>query len=290
MTTPDSNDSRVPPGSHERREVRRGDHFARFWNLIYAGLRKIGLHVSSFYVTVGVFLVAGAIVAIAATMGFAELAEHVLAGSTQAFDVAVLQWIHGHQTPLLTQLMVEMTYLGTGTVVMTVVGVTALFLWHTEHKHSARLLVAATVGNIILNGLLKLIYHRPRPSLFEWQTQAVSSSFPSGHAMSATVVYGTVAYLLMRLQKHTWAKVLTLSGAVILILLICLTRLYLGVHYPSDVLGGIIVGLAWAAFCMATLEASLVIGRRRAPKEVHEVPSPKEVEGGHVPKEQVATV
>jgi undecaprenyl-diphosphatase len=108
--------------------------------------------------------------------------------------------------------------------------------------------------------------------------------------MSATVVYGTVAYLLMRLQKHTWAKVLTLSGAVILILLICLTRLYLGVHYPSDVLGGIIVGLAWAAFCMATLEASLVIGRRRAPKEVHEVPSPKEAEGGHVPKEQVATV
>jgi undecaprenyl-diphosphatase len=287
MTSPEFNDPNLPPGAHDRRWIRRG-HLVRFWDLIYTGLRKIGLHVSSFYVTVGVFLVAGALVAVGATMGFAELAEHVLAGGTQAFDVAVLQWIHVHQTPLLTQLLVEMTYLGTGTVVMTVVGVAALFLWHTEHKHSARLLLAATIGNIILNGALKLVYHRARPSVFEWQTVAVSSSFPSGHAMSATVVYGTVAYLLMRLQKHMWAKALTLSGAIILILLICFTRLYLGVHYPSDVLGGIIVGLAWAAFCMATLEASLVIGRRRAPREVEEVPTPKEVEEVH--EKEVAAV
>jgi undecaprenyl-diphosphatase len=275
MTPPQSSDSHLPPGSPDRRVV-RPTHLVRFWNLIYAGLRKIGVHVSSFYVSVGVFLIAGALIAIIATMGFAELAEHVLAGGTQAFDVAVLQWIHVHQTPLLTQLMVEMTYLGTGTVVMTVVGVAALFLWHTEHKHSARLLLAATAGSIILNNALKLVYHRARPSVFEWQTQAMSSSFPSGHAMSATVVYGTVAYLLVRLQKHTWAKALTLSAAIILILLICLTRLYLGVHYPSDVLGGIVVGLAWAAFCMATLEASLALGRRRAPREVEEVPAPKE--------------
>lgn len=276
MTSPNSNQPLLPPGSHDRREARRG-HLVRFWDLIYAGLRKIGLHVSSFYVTVGVFLVAGALIAVIATLGFAELAEHVLAGGTQAFDVAVLQWLHLHQTPLLTQLMVEMTYLGTGTVVLTVVGVAALFLWHTAHKHSARLLLAATVGNIILNGALKLVYHRARPTVFEWQTVAVSSSFPSGHAMSATVVYGTVAYLLVRLQKHTWAKALTLSAAVLLILLICLTRLYLGVHYPSDVLGGIIVGLAWAAFCMATLEASLIIGRRRSPKDLDELDTSKEV-------------
>ena len=83
--------------------------------------------------------------------------------------------------------------------------------------------------------------------------------------MSATVVYGTVAYLLARLQKHGWARAITLLFAVVMIALICFTRLYLGVHYPSDVLGGIIVGLAWSGFCMATLEASLVLARRRAP-------------------------
>ena len=267
----------VPSGAGDRREVRRG-HLVRFWNVIYGGLRKIGVHVESFYVTVGVFLVGGAIIAITATIGFAELAEHVLAGGTQAFDVAILQWLHAHQHPQVTQLMIEMTYLGTGSVVIMVVGVAALFLWHTEHKYSAKLLLAATIGNILLNGTLKLIYHRARPSVFEWQTTAVSSSFPSGHAMSATVVYGTVAYLVIRLQQSIWAKSLTFIAAALTILLVCLTRLYLGVHYPSDVIGGIIVGLAWAAFCMATLEASLAIGRRRAPAAVaEEKPAASEV-------------
>ena len=271
MTAMPPNQTTVEPDVGDRRERHRGP-LTRFWDLVYGGLRRIGLHVSSFYVTVGVFLVGGAVIAIIATIAFAEIAETVLAGGTQAFDVAVLQWLHAHQHPLLTQLMVEMTYLGTGTVVIVVVGVAALFLWHTEHKHSARLLLAATIGNIVLNGTLKFVYHRARPTVFEWQTTAVSSSFPSGHAMSATVVYGTVAYLLMRLQKHVWAKALTLCTAVLLVLLICLTRLYLGVHYPSDVLGGIVVGLAWAAFCMATLEASLAIARQRAPREVEELP------------------
>ena len=270
-------DPQMPTGAPERRELRRG-HLVRFWNIIFGALRKIGLHVESFYVTVGVFLVAGALIAIAATIGFAELAERVLAGGTQSFDVAILQWLHAHQQPQVTQLMIEMTYLGTGSVVIMVVGVAGLFLWHTEHKYSAKLLLAATIGNILLNGALKFVYHRARPSVFEWQTTAVNSSFPSGHAMSATVVYGTVAYLLMRLQKHVWAKMLTFIAAALTILLVCLTRLYLGVHYPSDVIGGIVVGLAWAAFCMATLEASLALGRRRAPKAVaEEKPAPSEM-------------
>lgn len=270
MTTPPPpHDTQPQLDTSDRRERTRG-HLVQFWNLIFQGLRRVGLHVESFYVTVGVFLVVGALIAIIGTIGFTELAERVLAGGTQAFDVAILQWLHQHQHPLITQLMIEMTYLGTGSVVVVVVGVAALFLWHTEHKHSARLLLAATIGNLLLNGALKLVYHRARPSVFAWQTEAMSSSFPSGHAMSATVVYGTVAYLVIRLQKHHWAKMLTFAGAVLLILLVCLTRLYLGVHYPSDVIGGMIVGLAWAAFCMATLEASLVLARRRAPKKVIE--------------------
>ena len=266
----------IPPSPGERREAGRGQ--VRWtWNLLFRALRAAGLHAETFYGTVGIFLIVGAVVALVATVGFAELAEHVLAGRTQAFDVAILKWLHEHQHPLLTNVMVEVTYLGTGTVVMMIVGIVAMFLWHTEHKHSARLLLAATAGNILLNGALKLVYHRARPTVFEWQTTAVSSSFPSGHAMSATVVYGTVAYLCMRLQRHRWSRVLTLLAAVTLILLICLTRLYLGVHYPSDVIGGIIVGLGWAAFCMATLEASLALARRRAPAHVvEERPTPLE--------------
>jgi undecaprenyl-diphosphatase len=256
-------------GTGERRLGARR-HLAAFWDLVFRGLRAVGLRADHFYSSVGAFLVVGVLIAIVGTLGFAELGEHVRQGATQTFDVAVLQWMEAHHTPKLTALAVELTYLGTSTVVLMIVGVAALFLWHTAHRHSARLLLAAVAGNIILNGVLKLYFARPRPTVFAWQAPVTSSSFPSGHAMSATVCYGTVAYLVARLQKHHWSRAVTLTGAVILILLICTTRVYLGVHYPSDVIAGIIVGLAWAAFCMATLEASLAIARRRAPRAVIE--------------------
>jgi undecaprenyl-diphosphatase len=273
-----------PTGEHdagarqapERRTTRRA-HISLFWNLIYKALRTVGSHAENFYTAVGIFLVIGAAIAVVCTLAFAELGEHIRKGSTQQFDVSVLQWIGARHTPFLGALMTEVTPLGTGAVVLVVVGVAAAFLWHTEHKYSARLLLVSTAGSILLNNVLKLWFDRPRPTVFAWETHAASSSFPSGHAMSATVVYGTVAYLLARLQKHRWSRVLTLTAAVIMIVLICATRLYLGVHYPSDVLGGIVVGLAWAGFCMATLEASIVLARRRAPSKVaDERPAPTE--------------
>ncbi len=260
--------------------MRSRGRLAHFWNVFFALLRKATTHAHTFYGAVGIFLVAGAIVAFAGAYAFAKIAKVVQKGYTQPYDVAILQWIHAHQTPGLTKLMIELTPLGTGGVVIVVVGVAAMFLWHTEHKHSARLLLASTVGGILLNNALKLFFNRERPSVFEWGTSAASSSFPSGHAMSATVVYGTVAYLVARLQRRHVSRVLTMLGAAVLILGICFTRLYLGVHYPSDVVGGIVVGLAWAGFCMATLEATLALARWRSASEViEEKQAPKDTEG-----------
>ena len=266
---PTRDTSSAAPLATDRREEARGRH-RMVLNLAFRGLRAAGLRAGNFYTTVGIFLVVGVVIAIAGTMAFAGLGEWVREGATQQYDVAVLQWMNRQHTPLLTQIATELTYLGTGSVVLMIVAVAALFLWHTAHKHSALLLLAAVAGNILLNGMLKLVFSRPRPTVFEWQTHAMSSSFPSGHAMSATVCYGTVAYLVIRLQKHRWSRVLTGTAATLLILLICTTRLYLGVHYPSDVIAGMLVGLAWAGFSMATLEASLVLARRRAPREVVE--------------------
>jgi undecaprenyl-diphosphatase len=271
----------------ERRTTRRG-HLTRLWNLLFKALRQMGGHAERFYLTVGIFLLVGVAIAVAGTVGFAALGEYVREGYTQQFDRAVLQWLGAHHTPGLTSIMAEITPLGTGIVVLMIVGITTAFLWHTEHKYSARMLLAATAGAILLNNVLKLYFNRARPDVFEWGTHAASSSFPSGHAMSATVVYGTVAYLLARLQKHVWSRALTLFAAVVIIALICLSRLYLGVHYPSDVLAGIIIGLAWSGFCMATLEASLVLLRRRAPASVvEEAPAPVE---STAPVEKVAQV
>lgn len=147
-----------------------------------------------------------------------------------------------------------------------IVLVAAMFLWLNHHRHSAVLLIAATLGGMVLDNLLKIGFNRPRPQVFEWGTYAISSSFPSGHAMSSVIVYGTVAYLAARLQQNVASRILTMSIAMILIVAICSSRLYLGVHYPSDVAAGVIIGLAWAGFCMALLEAAQLYAKRNAPQ------------------------
>ena len=278
-------DSSAVPGADEARGRRREENSVDtrgrahlFWDFLFATIRAIGRFARNFHATFGIFLSVGALIAVAGTYAFAKYASHVSNGSTQAFDDAVLRWIGAHRSPTLEPIMLEITFLGTGTVVMAIVVVSALFLWLTKHRYSAILLLIATFGGILLNNLLKLSFGRPRPQLFDWGTHVVSWSFPSGHAMSAAVVYGTVAYLAARLQAKHAQRVITLLCAAALILMIGVTRLYLGVHYPSDVIAGIIIGLAWAAFCMATLEAIQVYARRRAPRVLsNEVPAPREL-------------
>jgi undecaprenyl-diphosphatase len=252
-------------------------HLRRLWDLLFGLLRWIRRHAHNTYATFGIFLLIGALLAIGGTFAFAQLAGHVRSGSTQAFDDALLSWIGRYRTSLLDSVMLEITALGTGTVVMMVVFVAGLFLWLNQHKHSAGLLVVATLGGLLLNNLLKAGFGRPRPDVIAWSTHASFYSFPSGHAMSATVVYSTVAYLAARLQRTRKARVAMMATAFIVILLICASRLYLGVHYPSDVLAGMVIGLAWAGFCMATLEAIQLYARRNAPQLLQEEkPAPKD--------------
>jgi undecaprenyl-diphosphatase len=238
----------------ERRAVQRGP-LAASSDPIYAALRASATKANSLVGTLGIFLVVGLIVAVSGTGLFVMLAGHVRSGKTQAFDESVIRWLGAHHTGTLDAVMVEITALGTGAVVMMIVAVAALFLVLTQHKYSAILLLASTAGGIVLDGVLKLGFNRPRPSIFVPSVHTVSSSFPSGHAMSAAIVYTTVAYLAARLHKRKWARWLVMMTAFIVIALISFSRLYLGVHYPSDVLAGIAIGLAWAGFCMAILEA-----------------------------------
>ena len=233
---------------------------------MFGSLRFIGHYARNAYAIFGIFLVSGLTIAVLFTWAFAEIAQKVRAGSTQGFDDAVMHWMAAHQSKFLHTAMLEVTSLGTGTVVGMIVFVSGMFLWLNQHKHSAILLIVATLGGLMLDNLLKIGFNRPRPQIFEWGTYAVSSSFPSGHAMSSVIVYGTVAYLAARLQQNVASRILTMAFAATMIVLICASRLYLGVHYPSDVLAGVIVGLAWAGFCMAILEAAQIYAKRNAPQ------------------------
>jgi len=265
----------------DRRAPGRARGLVRFfWDLIFRVLRIIGRHAKNAYTIFGIFLLAGAAVAVAGTWSFAELAGHVRSGKTQRFDDAVMTWIGAHQVPWIQAFMLEMTALATSSVVFTIVGIAGTFLWLNKHKHSAILLMAATFGGLLLNNLLKIGFNRPRPQIFEWGTRAASSSFPSGHAMSAAVVYFTVAYLVARLQQRHIARIATMAIAAIIVVMISVSRMYLGVHYPSDVLAGVTIGLAWAAFCMAILEAAQLYAKRNAPEMLKaEHPAPKPLLG-----------
>jgi undecaprenyl-diphosphatase len=236
-----------------------------FWDFAFTSVRWVAAHARNAYATFGILILGGLTIGIVLTYGFAKIAGRVVSGKTTGFDDAAMKFMGAHQVPWITNALVEITSLGTGIVVAMIVAVSALFLWLYDYRNSSTLLLVTTVGGLMLNMVLKLGFDRPRPQFFNWGTHAVSSSFPSGHAMSAAIVYPTVAYLAARVQKGVVARTVTLMSAAVLVLLICLSRVYLGVHYPSDVLAGVVVGLAWSAFCMTTLEVAQLYAKRNAP-------------------------
>jgi undecaprenyl-diphosphatase len=261
----------------ERRLHPRHGRLESLRSLLFGLFRWIGGHVRGFHAAVGAFLAIGLVVAVAAVAGFATVAEEVMEGETQAFDVAVLRWMERQHTPQLDVWALEVTSLGSGLVVAMTVAVSSVFLWVTRHRYSVILLWTALLGAGLITRTLKTIFDRPRPDVFPWQTAYVDhGSFPSGHATTSMVVYLTLAYLVGRLAETRRLRALTLLVAAVLIALIGMSRLYLGVHYPSDVIGGYAVGFAWATFCALGIEAVRYFrGRRPGMERVEE-----DLEGG----------
>jgi undecaprenyl-diphosphatase len=226
-------------------------------------LRLLARHVKGFFAPLAAFVTVGLIVAAAGLGVFALLAEGVEEGITQHFDESVLHWFAQRRTPFLDETALEITTLGNGLVLVMIVLIASVFLWQTQHKWSASLLLFATISGKLLNTILKLFYDRTRPSIVEALANVSSPSFPSGHAMSAMVVYGSVAYLVGRLEPGRNLRITTWLVATLVILAIGLSRMYLGVHYPSDVVAGFIAGLAWLGFLVAAMHALQFFARRR---------------------------
>ncbi|MGZ8458438.1 MAG: phosphatase PAP2 family protein [Gemmatirosa sp.] len=231
--------------------------------VLVGALRLLRARLHNLRTALGVVVLAGAALAALLGVGFAWIAHRVRAGSTQAFDEGVLRWVAAHRIGWLESAMLELTFLGTGTVVVTIAGVAALFLALTRQRTAAALLLWSTIGAILLNNVLKAAFVRPRPELFTWGTHVRTTSFPSGHAMSAAAIYGTVAFLAARLARTRRARLAIHAVAALIIVVVAASRVYLGVHYPTDVAAGLLVGLAWAAFCAAALEAGQYLGGRR---------------------------
>lgn len=248
----------------ERRNEPRRGLAGRLRDLLFRLLRWIGRHVEGFYGAVGAFLFIGLAVVMIGAVLFAELARAMVAGRTREVDEGILRWMAANGSPSVDTFMLEVTALGARLVVWMVVMVATAFLLLNRHRWSAALLWVSMLGAGLINMVMKEFFDRPRPDVFPWRTPHVgNASFPSGHAMTSIVIYGTLGYLLGRLMPTKATRNATYALAALVILLVGGSRLYLGVHYPSDVLAGFMTGAAWAFTCGLGMEAVRYFRRRR---------------------------
>ena len=199
-------------------------------------------------------VLAGWLVIVAVVWGFFELAGMVTQGSTQAFDervVRALRCADDLARPIgpegLTQIARDITALGSYSALIVVVLISVLFLAAARQRVALRTLFGATISGYAMLLLLKQWFHRPRPEIVPHLADFHSSSFPSGHAMMSAVIYVTLAFQLLRVIEPRQIRCAILITAVLLTTLVGVSRVFLGVHYPTDVLAGWTGGLVWAS-------------------------------------------
>jgi undecaprenyl-diphosphatase len=194
----------------------------------------------------GFLLLAAFLVAATALFVFGWLAEEMLEGDTQKFDEFVRTAVHRQSAPWLTSLMQGFSLLGSVAVVTTLCFLAVAVFLYFRQARTAALLAITMVGMAALDVALKLAFHRPRPVAYFGPTPS-SYSFPSGHAMGSVCFYGVLAAILASRASGHAAKWCIWTGAVLLIGMIGYSRIYLGVHYPSDVIAGYCAGAVWVA-------------------------------------------
>jgi undecaprenyl-diphosphatase len=199
--------------------------------------------------TVGVVVLIGCLLLLAL---FGWLSQEVLERESFGFDTTILLWLHRHSNAAIDNVMLGITNLGNPNFVVPLVAITlSLLLWQ-KRVWTAQILVLTCLGAVILNQGLKLVFVKPRPQLWTPLIVEHTFSYPSGHALGSAVLYGFLAVLLARgYPRYRWVIYLM---AIILVGAIGLSRLFLGVHYPTDIIAGYAVGIPWLATCVKILQ------------------------------------
>lgn len=188
--------------------------------------------------------------------GFIELADEVIEGSTGHFDRWAVRALRDQADPSIpigppwmASVGRDLTGLGGVAILTLFIIASAGFLAISHAYRTMIVLVFSTSTGIIASMLLKQWFARPRPDVVPALDHVYTSSFPSGHSMMSTLVYLTLGTLIAPVLKHFWLRLYVLSLAILLAVLIGLSRIYMGVHYPTDVLAGWAAGLVWALAC-----------------------------------------
>jgi membrane-associated phospholipid phosphatase len=210
----------------------------------------------------GLHLTVGVFVVLIAGWAFGEIGEDLASGDPLVrVDQQLAAWFHEQATPAMIHFAKTITFFGS-VAWLGVSSVCLLLFFISRRAWLNSFLVALTMGGgSALNILLKHFFHRQRQVLENPLVTLSSYGFPSGHTMGATLFYGLLALLIAALLKSRAARVLCFFTAALITLLVGLTRIYLGAHYLSDILGAIAAGVLWLAVCWTAVE---ILRRRRA--------------------------
>ncbi|MNJ32874.1 Undecaprenyl-diphosphatase BcrC [compost metagenome] len=182
---------------------------------------------------------------ILAFVGFSAMAALTVRSPLNAFDLNVAAWMQSFENEPLTSVMVFFSTLGSTKFTILIALLTMGILFFVlQHRMELLFLFASLGGAALLNKLLKLSFQRERPFVHRL-VEETGFSFPSGHAMAAFALYGALAYLLWRHIRPGWGRILLIVLSSLMVLIICVSRIYLGVHYPSDIVGALLASGLW---------------------------------------------
>ncbi|HXH69980.1 MAG TPA: phosphatase PAP2 family protein, partial [Pyrinomonadaceae bacterium] len=200
----------------------------------------------------GSLLLSTLTVAIGGLIFFGWLTEKMSEGDTRGFDDAVRSFVHQYASPALTILMQIASFLGS-TVFLMILGIGIFTVFWLLKRHRAAMLFAITMaGSSILLYTLKTVFRRARPEPFFETLLPASYSFPSGHSLLSFCFYGVLAAIITARIERRLFRVIVWACAALLVALIGLSRIYLGVHYPSDVLAGYTAAFVWVVAVAVT--------------------------------------
>jgi undecaprenyl-diphosphatase len=187
---------------------------------------------------------------------FLKLASEVMEGDTLAMDTKIVRALRSADDPSrpigpvwMTGMLEDLTALGGPTVTwLVILSVTGYLLLEAKYRDALVVFVTSASGDLV-NQAIKSGFMRARPTVVPHLRDAFASSFPSGHSMESAIVYLTLAAMLMRIVRGRVTKAYCLGLAILITFLVGVSRVFLGVHYPTDVIGGWIIGLFWASLC-----------------------------------------
>jgi undecaprenyl-diphosphatase len=185
---------------------------------------------------------------------FIKLASGVMEGDTQAIDVRILRSLRDAADPSrpigpawMESVLLDITALGSPVVLGLIVLIISGYLLLEARFLTAVIVLVSSITSEVADEGLKLLFERPRPSVVPHLRSVVTASFPSGHAMESAIIYLMLGALLMRVVEGRITRIYCMATAIALTFIVGVSRLFLGVHYPSNVVGGWMLGLLWAA-------------------------------------------